>query len=119
LLDHELLELAARIPSSLKVRRGETKWIFKKAFEDRLPAEIVRRPKHGFELPLDSWLRGPLRETLEDAVLARQSPLGNLVNQPVARELYQSHLSGQGRHGAVLWSLLILGCWAKRYLTVN
>src|SRR5262249_45969798 len=70
LLDHELLELAARIPSDLKVRRGETKWILKQACRDQLPEDILRRPKHGFDIPIDAWLRGPLRPMFEDAVLA-------------------------------------------------
>jgi len=119
LLDHELLEFAARIPSSWKVHRGETKWILKQAFKDRLPAEVVRRRKHGFELPIDAWLRGPLREMFEAVVLEPRARVGGLVNQPVARQLYQAHVKGRGRHGAVLWSLLVLGRWADRYLTVN
>ena len=70
LLDHELLELAARIPSRCKVRDGETKWIFKQAFRGRrLPAAILGRPKQGFDIPVDAWLRGPLRPMFESAVL--------------------------------------------------
>ena len=116
LLDHELLEMAGRIPSGLKVRRGETKWIFKQAYESRLPAGVVRRPKQGFEMPIDGWLRGPLREMFEDTVLAAGSGLGGMVDQAVIRKLYRAHLVGAGRHGNVLWSLLVLARWAERYL---
>jgi asparagine synthase (glutamine-hydrolysing) len=116
LLDHELLELAARIPSNLKVRRGETKWILKQAFHDRLPGDTLRRPKHGFDIPIDAWLRGPLRPMFEDAVLAPGARIATLVDQARARTLYASHRSGLGRHGAILWSLLILARWADRYL---
>jgi len=64
-------------------------------------------------------LRGPLREMFEAVVLEPRARVGGLVNQPVARQLYQAHVKGRGRHGAVLWSLLVLGRWADRYLTVN
>jgi asparagine synthase (glutamine-hydrolysing) len=117
LLDHELLELAARIPSQWKVRKGETKWIFKQVCRKELPASVIDRPKHGFEIPIDSWLRGPLREMFEATVLCPQARVGGLVHQPTAHKLYRAHLRGTGRHGAVLWSLLVLARWAERYLS--
>ncbi len=70
LVDHELLELAATIPSNLKVRDGQTKWIFKRTYEKQLPAGLAWRAKHGFDIPIDAWLRGPLREIFQDTVLA-------------------------------------------------
>src|SRR5439155_11841470 len=72
-LDHELLELTARMPSKWKVHRGETKWVMKQAYRRGLPAGITDRPKHGFEIPIDAWFRGPLRERFEAAVLAPQA----------------------------------------------
>jgi asparagine synthase (glutamine-hydrolysing) len=119
LLDHELLELAARIPADLKVHKGETKWLFKQAVQDRLPAECVRRPKQGFELPVDAWLRGPLRPLFELAVLTPTARLRPLVDQGVIGKLYRHHLSGLGQHGPVLWSLLVLARWADRYLATS
>lgn len=116
LLDHELLELAARIPSRLKVRRGETKWIFKQSLRSCLPAEILTRRKQGFELPVDSWLRGPLRSLFEDAVLCSRTPIAELIDQEAVRRLYQSHLKRIGRHGPILWALLVLARWTERYL---
>jgi asparagine synthase (glutamine-hydrolysing) len=116
LLDHELLELAARIPARWKVRDGEGKWIFKRAFERDLPPEVVRRPKQGFELPVDAWLRGPLREMFEGSVLRPGGRASDLVDRAVAEKLYRAHRSGVGRHGNVLWSLLVLARWAERYL---
>src|SRR5262249_55279430 len=117
LLDHELLELAARIPATWKVHKGETKWIFKKAVEGWLPADTVWRRKQGFELPVDAWLRGPLREMFESAVLSRGNRIASLVDSVAVEGLYRRHLSGVGHHGAVLWSLLVLARWADRYLT--
>jgi asparagine synthase (glutamine-hydrolysing) len=116
LLDHELLELAARIPSRWKIHGGETKWILKETFADRLPSGIARRPKHGFEMPIDDWLRGPLREVFHDGVLQPGSPVADLIDQSTATKLYQAHRIGVGRHGGTLWSLLILARWAESYL---
>jgi asparagine synthase (glutamine-hydrolysing) len=116
LLDHELIELAARIPSQYKVRRGETKWILKRACGDRLPSEVLNRPKRGFEIPVDAWLRGPLREMFASAVLDPRARVGELVDLGVIRRIHRAHLAGTGRHGSLLWSLLILARWAERYL---
>ena len=118
LLDHELLELSAQIPSRWKIRGGETKWVLKQACRDLLPSAILKRPKQGFEIPIDAWLRGPLRSLFEASVLDSSARLGGLIDQDVARGLYRSHLAQTGRHGATLWSLLVLARWADRYLTV-
>jgi asparagine synthase (glutamine-hydrolysing) len=116
LVDHEFLELAARIPSSLKVRGGETKWLFKQMCDGGLPKEVVHRPKQGFDIPVDNWLRGPLREVFEENVLSHSAAVAQLIDQPTVRQLYDAHLRGAGRHGAVLWTLLVLGAWTERYL---
>lgn len=116
LLDHELFELAARIPSRFKIHRNETKWILKRSYEGRLPADVLWRPKHGFDIPIDAWLRGPLRSMFESSVLDPQARIGDLVDRAVVRNLYQAHRSGASRHGSILWSLLVLARWAERYL---
>jgi asparagine synthase (glutamine-hydrolysing) len=116
LLDHELLELTARIPSSLKIRGGETKWLMKQAFREVVPAPVLTRPKMGFEMPVDTWLRGPLREVIKTAVMSPKAKVGEFIDQAAARSLYQAHQSGIGRHGSVLWSLLVLASWCNRYL---
>jgi asparagine synthase (glutamine-hydrolysing) len=115
-LDHELLEVAARVPSRWKVHKGETKWLLKEAYRGRLSDDTLRRPKHGFEMPIDAWLRGPLRGMFEETVLAPRARVAGLVSQATVRQLYQTHRAGVGRHGSVLWSVLILARWAERYL---
>jgi asparagine synthase (glutamine-hydrolysing) len=115
-LDHELLELAARIPSRWKVRGGETKWLLKEAYRGRLPDDVLWRRKHGFDMPIDAWLRGPLRGMFEDTVLDPRARVADLISQATVRQLYQTHRAGTGRHGSVLWSVLILARWAERYL---
>jgi len=116
LVDHELLELAARMPSALKVHDGETKWIFKQVYRDRLPAGFTARPKHGFEIPIDTWLRGPLRDVFESTVLAPGVRVAEWIDQPTVRRLYRRHLAGVGRHGGELWALLVLARWGGRWM---
>lgn len=116
LLDHELLELAGRIPSEYKVREKKTKWIFKEAFRSKLPAGLLDRKKQGFEIPVDDWLRGPLRDMFCDTVLAAGAPVGDLIDQELARRLYSHHAAGVSRVGGVLWSLLVLALWSDHYL---
>jgi asparagine synthase (glutamine-hydrolysing) len=116
LLDHELLELTARLPSRWKVHRGETKWLFKQICASYLPPSVVERPKQGFDMPVDAWLRGPLRDTFEANVLGSQAPVGDLINQATARRLYRAHCTGVGRFGDALWALLVLATWTQRYL---
>ncbi len=115
LVDHEFLELAARVPARLKVNQGETKWIFKKTCEQRLSKEIIWRKKQGFEIPADEWLRGPLRDTFEEYVLSPHGLLSEYINLQLVEQLYRSHLRHTGRHGAALWSLLVLGCWLEKW----
>jgi asparagine synthase (glutamine-hydrolysing) len=117
LLDHELLELAGRIPSEWKVRHGKTKWVFKQICRQVLPDGMVDRPKHGFDMPIDSWLRSSLRDVFHSAVLSPHAPVAGLVDQGVARKLFFTHERGTARNGAVLWSLLVLARWAERYLS--
>jgi asparagine synthase (glutamine-hydrolysing) len=116
LVDHEILELAARIPSQWKIRGGQTKWILKQAAKGSLPESILHRKKQGFEIPIDDWLRGPLRPMFESAVLDRGARVAGLIDQDVANRVYRSHLAGTGRQGDTLWSLLVLARWSERYL---
>jgi asparagine synthase (glutamine-hydrolysing) len=115
-LDHKLLELAASIPSRFKIHRRETKWILKQTFGRQLPESAVSRRKQGFEMPVDAWLRGPLRDMFDASVLKSSARVSGLIRQDTARKLYGAHLAGSGRHGNELWMLLVLAKWADRYL---
>ncbi|MBL8817474.1 MAG: asparagine synthase (glutamine-hydrolyzing) [Planctomyces sp.] len=111
LIDWKMMELAASMPSDLKVNNGSGKWILKQVFESRLPDQLVHRRKQGFELPIDIWLRGPLRNQVHEIVLKPDGPLAQFISISMAERLYGEHCAGRGRHGQVLWSLLILGRW--------
>ncbi len=115
LLDHELMELAAAVPSGLKVRAGEGKWLLKQIFEPKLPSRLASRAKQGFEIPLDDWLRGELAEQVRDVVLTPGRRLEEYVHLPTAQKLFDMHRRRSGRHGQVLWTLLVLGRWLETY----
>jgi asparagine synthase (glutamine-hydrolysing) len=116
LLDHELFEMTAQIPSQWKIRDGKTKWILKQTYQKQLPAEVVWRPKQGFEIPIDDWLRGPLRPMFEAAVFDPKGRIRDFIDQTAARKIYHSHLNRWFEHALVLWPLLVLARWAERYL---
>ncbi len=116
LLDHELLELCARLPSCWKIRDGETKWLLRELSADVLPESIRQRPKQGFEVPLDVWFRGPLRAMFADLVLSPNSAVADLINLTEARRAFDAHQRGTARNGTLLWMLLSLAAWADRYL---
>ncbi|MGB3928754.1 MAG: asparagine synthase C-terminal domain-containing protein, partial [Sphingobium sp.] len=116
LVDHELLELTRQIPSELKIRNGETKWILKEAFAQHLPRNLRNRPKQGFEAPIDAWMRGPLRDRFVDQVLSPNSRVGEFIDRNEAEKMQRRHERGLGRHGATLWGLLVLAAWCDRYL---
>jgi asparagine synthase (glutamine-hydrolysing) len=116
LVDHEFLELTSRIPSSFKVRNGETKWLFKQMCSGWLPDAVVHRPKQGFDIPIDDWLCGPLRDVFEADVLSKSARIGELVDQATVQRIFDSHKRRIGRSGNLLWALLVLGAWSNRYL---
>jgi asparagine synthase (glutamine-hydrolysing) len=116
LLDHEFLELCARLPSRWKIRDGETKWLLRELSREVLPDSIRNRPKQGFEVPLDNWFRGPLRSMFADLVLSPNSAVSNLINPREARRVFDAHQRGTARNGTTLWTLLSLAAWAERYL---
>lgn len=114
-IDYQLMELAASMPSHLKVRDGSKKWILKEIFEARLPDKLAHRKKQGFELPVDAWLRGPLRDQLQEVVLKPGAPISQYIDTDHANRMYRSHQNQTGRFGQVLWSLLVLGRWLDQY----
>ncbi len=116
MLDHEFLELCARVPARLKINHGETKWLLRQTARSLVPASIIDRPKQGFEIPVDQWFRGPLSDMFRDSVLADGSALAGIVNQSTSEQLLDCHCRGTGRHGSTLWSLLTLALWADQYL---
>lgn len=116
-IDWKLMELAASMPSEYKIRSGSRKWILKQLFESRLPQGLANRRKQGFELPINEWLRGPLRDQVHTYVLNPRGRIAGFINVAYARQLFDAHCKGTGRHGQLLWSLLILARWLDTWCT--
>jgi asparagine synthase (glutamine-hydrolysing) len=115
LLDHTLVEWAARLPDAAKLGPGGAKQALKQAMEPRLPHEILYRRKQGFSTPLAGWLRGGLRPRV--AALAAESRLATsgLFDRQFIRTMSEQHLSGRYDHGRSLWSLLVFESFLARH----
>ena len=108
LLDHRLVSFAASLPASLRLRRGEGKWLMKKAMERYLPKQVLYRPKMGFVTPVSAWFRGPLAG--EAAALARSRTLADTgwFDLAALADLAEAHRSGRAEHGRTLWQFVML-----------
>jgi asparagine synthase (glutamine-hydrolysing) len=113
--DYRLVEWAMRLPVEYKIRHRQTKYLLRKALSNRLPAELVYRPKMGFGVPIASWLRGPLRPWAESLVhddsLMSRVPLDRVR----VRELLRQQLNGERESHPLVWSVLMLLCFVQRY----
>ena len=114
LMDHKLVEWLGTLPSHYKLRGAEGKWLFKKALEPQLPADVLYRPKMGFAVPLAAWLRGPLRERVRNAVLGAPLLDTGLFNAATLRKLLDQHQSGARDHSAPLWSVLMFDAFVRQ-----
>jgi len=106
LLDHEFCEYAASLPTNVKLRGGEGKYVLKKALEPHLPHDIMYRAKKGFSIPLAAWLRGPLRQAVRDAVLGARLLDTGIFDRRYLEQLVVQHESGKADHSVALWSLI-------------
>lgn len=115
LLDHRVVEFAWSLPQSMLVRNGQGKWPLRQVLYRHVPQSIIDRPKMGFGIPIDSWLRGPLKEWAED-LLNPQSikKYGILSHEPVWQK-WQEHQSGERNWQYYLWDILMLQAWCERY----
>lgn len=112
-LDHRVVEFAWRIPFEMKIRNGQTKWILRQLLARHVPSELTERPKMGFGVPIDSWLRGPLRgwaEALLDERRLRDE--GYFRPEPI-RRTWEAHLSGRVNEQYRLWSVLMFQSWLE------
>jgi asparagine synthase (glutamine-hydrolysing) len=114
-LDHEVMELAARLPVEMKLRGKTAKYLIKRAFADLLPPENVNRRKMGFGVPVGQWFRRELRELLCDSLLASDSRTREYFAPGEVERLVTTHISGQADHAFPLWSLLMLELWLREF----
>jgi asparagine synthase (glutamine-hydrolysing) len=115
LLDYRVVEYAANIPSALKMKGKEKKFILKDTFSRLLPNDILYRKKMGFSVPLAEWLNNELRLMAEDAFNSNEGGLAECFNMNAVRQLWQKHQSGDYRYTQELWSMLAFELWWRAY----
>jgi asparagine synthase (glutamine-hydrolysing) len=115
-MDHELVELAARMPADLKVRGFTMKYVLKKAVQPWLPAEILNRKKRGFGAPMGAWLRRDLKLLVQETLSERQVNKRGLFQWPVVKQLIQRHDSKEGDYTDHLLALINLELWFRQFM---
>ncbi|RED44279.1 asparagine synthase (glutamine-hydrolyzing) [Aestuariispira insulae] len=112
ILDHRIVEFAWTLPHHMKIRDGGGKWLLKQLLYKYVPKSLVERPKMGFGVPIDSWLRGPLAEWAEDLLSEETFNRHGFLRAEPVRTLWQEHKSGRRNWQYHLWDVLMLHAWA-------
>ena len=110
-LDHRVVELSARIPLEHKIKKGKGKQILRKILDKHVPQHLIERPKQGFGIPLEDWLRGPLRDWSEDLMNESKLKREGFFNPSVIRTRWKEHLLEKRNWEHSLWSILMFQSW--------
>ncbi len=114
-LDHRIVEFAASLPASLKIRGSQQKILLKELMRDKLSPSVLHRKKIGFDIPAHDWLRGCLRSLMTDVLLDGSSDHGSLFRRDVIETYISQHLERQINVGYHLWGLMVLFLWMKKW----
>jgi asparagine synthase (glutamine-hydrolysing) len=114
-LDPDVYAAAWQLPLDMRVRNGEGKWALRQILYRHVPRELIERPKMGFAIPLDDWLRGPLREWAEDLLSVHRLSQIPALDPKVIGLMWGQHIQGRGHYAQQLWAVLQLSAWVKRW----
>ncbi|MGB2713835.1 MAG: asparagine synthase (glutamine-hydrolyzing) [Vicinamibacterales bacterium] len=115
LLDHRVVEFSWRLPSTLKLRGRVGKWILRQLLYRRVPRELIERPKMGFSVPVDRWLRGPLRRWGAELLAPDAVRAGGLLDAQAVASTWADLQTGRAPVGAALWAVLMFQAWRTRW----
>jgi len=115
LIDHRVVAYSWRLPLHFKLRRGQGKWLLRRVLGRYVPRGLTERPKMGFAVPIDAWLRGPLRDWAESLLAPQRLAADGLVRAEPVRRAWQQHLAGTHNWQHQLWTVLMLQAWRERW----
>lgn len=115
--DHRVIEFAWRLPLEMKVRDGQGKWILRKILKRYVPEELTDRPKMGFGVPIDIWLRGPLREWAEELLNEKRMKEEGYLHPALVQKRWQEHKKNQKNWQYPLWNVLMFQAWLEKTKT--
>jgi asparagine synthase (glutamine-hydrolysing) len=113
LLDHRVVEYAWRLPLDLKLRGGESKWVLRQLLYRHVPRALIERPKMGFGIPIDGWLRGPLKGWAEELLSERRLAGEGYFRPEPIRAAWDAHQSGRANMQYQLWAILMFQSWLE------
>jgi asparagine synthase (glutamine-hydrolysing) len=111
LLDHRIVEFAWRLPTAVKVRNGKGKWLVRRVLRRYLPEAFFARPKHGFNVPIGAWLKGPLRDWAEELLAKPRLRGAGFLDPDRVQACWHEHVSGGRDRANELWAILMVGAW--------
>ena len=114
LLDHRVVELAWTLPRTMLLANGESKAPLRRILDLYLPRNLMDRPKSGFGVPIDTWLRGPLRDWAEDLLSTTALAADGFIDSIPVQIAWAKHLSGRRNHQHALWCVLMFQAWRQR-----
>jgi asparagine synthase (glutamine-hydrolysing) len=115
ILDHRIVEFAARLPARLKIRGWRQKYLLKELMRGKLPERVLKRKKTGFDIPTHEWFRGPLRQLLMDTLTPQAVKASGIFHERAIEALICDHMERRINVGYHLWGLLTLFLWMKRW----
>ncbi len=113
LLDHRVVEFAWRLPRSMKIRDGQSKWLLRQVLYKYVPRNLIERPKMGFSVPIDRWLRCELRDWAEDLLDADRLAQEGFLDPTLIRRTWSEHLSGRRNRQYQIWAVLMFQSWLE------